>query len=493
MADDGRDDASGADASRDIAADEAALEALRVELKRRDDAYELEHDVKSCRELIAADPEWNALYLRLKAGELALAERRRKPGGCAFYIPRRRRYCASRAADGCDGFCSLHAPQLGENPSAPRLASCAPAGDAPHDHPDDGESNPDGRGGARTQQTTSRKTNIHRRMKKMTNPLAAPHREPPPPPDWSSVFADPTLPTLCDVGCAKGRFLQRAAGADADLFEARHGRRNLLGLEIYPPLVAEANAWRDTHAKGGGAAGHVGWDGREARPIDNLHFIACNANVSLDRLRVPNLDAVSVLFPDPWSRKKHASRRVVTPQFVDTLAKLLPSGGTAYCCSDVRPLAAEMQALFLANEAFELCEETFRRCGEWFPDAVARDEDAEGRAGDGADGGADGGTESKSGDGATFEHVFPAHRYEWQSQVEPSRAEGDEREAAAAEDDDAGTNDGDGERAEDDAFARGTEPARWLATNPYTVPTERDLVCESKWRPVYRFVARRKA
>ena len=486
MVDDGRDDASGADASRDTAADEAALEALRVELKRRDDAYELEHGVKSCRELIAADAEWDALYLRLKAGELALAERRRKPGGCAFYIPRRRRYCASRAADGCDGFCSLHAPQLGENPSAPRLASSDPVDDAARDHPREGESNPDGRRGARTQQTTSRKTNIHRRMKKMTNPLAAPHREPPPPPDWSSVFADPALPTLCDVGCAKGRFLQRAAGADADLFEARHGRRNLLGLEIYPPLVAEANAWRDTHAKGGGAAGHVGWDGREARPIDNLHFIACNANVSLDRLRVPNLDAVSVLFPDPWSRKKHASRRVVTPQFVDTLARLLPPGGTAYCCSDVRPLAAEMQAIFLANEAFELCEETFRRCGEWFP-VARRDEGAEGGAdvrarGEGAEGGADVRARGEGADrGAdvvaepkSFEHVFPAHRYEWQSQVEP---DGDEDEG----------------REEDDAFARGTAPARWLASNPYTVPTERDLVCESKWRPVYRFVARRRA
>ena len=74
----------------------------------------------------------------------------------------------------------------------------------------------------------------------------------------------------------------------------------------------------------------------------------------------------------------------------------------------------------------------------------------------------------------SFEHVFPAHRYEWQSQVEP---DGDEDEG----------------REEDDAFARGTAPARWLASNPYTVPTERDLVCESKWRPVYRFVARRRA
>ena len=33
----------------------------------------------------------------------------------------------------------------------------------------------------------------------------------------------------------------------------------------------------------------------------------------------------------------------------------------------------------------------------------------------------------------------------------------------------------------------------WLAANPVGVPTERDLVCESKWRPVYRFVVVRTA
>jgi len=33
-----------------------------------------------------------------------------------------------------------------------------------------------------------KKTNIHRRMKKMTNPMAAPFRVPVPAPDWSEVL-----------------------------------------------------------------------------------------------------------------------------------------------------------------------------------------------------------------------------------------------------------------------------------------------------------------
>ena len=83
--------------------DEATLAIVRDELKRRDDDYEAATGIKSSREIIAQDAEWEATYQRLKHAELALAESLRKPGGCARYIPRRRRFCASRAADGCDG------------------------------------------------------------------------------------------------------------------------------------------------------------------------------------------------------------------------------------------------------------------------------------------------------------------------------------------------------------------------------------------------------
>ena len=68
--------------------------------------------------------------------------------------------------------------------------------------------------------------------------------------------------------------------------------------------------------------------------------------------------------------------------------------------------------------------------------------------------------------------VFPAHQYRWQGQ-KPSGAEANE------------------EAPEEGSFLTGGVEPRWLATNPMGVPTERDLVCESKWRPVYRFVVRR--
>ena len=442
------------------AMDASPLASLRHELKRRDDAYEATTGIKSSREIIARDPEWEEMYQQLKRAEMALAESTRKPGGCARYIPRRRRFCASRAADGCDGFCSLHAPSLGDRQiSAPGREHRERPIDAPA--PASGEDGGDGPSpsGANAAADNRRKTNIHRRMKKMTNPMAAPHRVPVEAPDWPTVFKDPTLPTFIDVGCAKGRFLQRAATVDREVFEAAHGRHNLLGLEIYPPIVEDANLWTRTHDVNGELTGD-GTEGAEgAGAIGNLDFVACNANVSLAGMRVPNVRMVSVLFPDPWSRRKHAGRRVVTAQFVNTLASALVEGARVYCCSDVRPLAAEMQALFLGRaDAFALDEDTFARCGE-MKDALAEEATSSERRG--------GATE----DGG-FEHVFPAHQYRWQGQ-KPSGAEANE------------------EAPEEGSFlTTGVEP-RWLAANPVGVPTERDLVCESKWRPVYRFVVRR--
>ena len=89
------------------------LPSLRAELARRDETFERDTGVKSARTHIAADSEWEFVYQSLKRAELQIAEQKRTSGQCAQYIPRRRRFCASRAGDGKHtGFCSLHATDL---------------------------------------------------------------------------------------------------------------------------------------------------------------------------------------------------------------------------------------------------------------------------------------------------------------------------------------------------------------------------------------------
>lgn len=113
---------------------------------------------------------------------------------------------------------------------------------------------------------------------------------------------------------------------------------NYLGVEIREPLVDEANRIAGEHG------------------LANLHYSFCNAMLWLDRLieGVPPgvLQAVTIQFPDPWFKKKHAKRRMVNEEMVDTLANHLAAGGNVFVQTDIEFLAEEMFALFRGDKRF---------------------------------------------------------------------------------------------------------------------------------------------
>ena len=113
---------------------------------------------------------------------------------------------------------------------------------------------------------------------------------------------------------------------------------NYLGVEIREPLVDEANR----------IAGEEG--------LTNVHYAFCNAMLWLDRLmeKVPQdrLQAVTIQFPDPWFKKKHAKRRMVNEEMVDVIARHLAPGGRVFVQTDIEFLAEEMFELFRTDKRF---------------------------------------------------------------------------------------------------------------------------------------------
>jgi tRNA (guanine-N7-)-methyltransferase len=168
------------------------------------------------------------------------------------------------------------------------------------------------------------------RVHQHVNPLAPFYRQSPKPVDIESVFAEPDRPMLLDIGCARGRFLLRMAEAEPGW--------NYLGVEIREPLVDEANRI----ALGEGLA--------------NLHYAFCNAMLWLDRLLegVPPgiLHAVTIQFPDPWFKKKHAKRRMVNQEMVETIAGHIAPKGRVFVQTDIEFLAEEMFELFRVDNRF---------------------------------------------------------------------------------------------------------------------------------------------
>ena len=57
--------------------------------------------------------------------------------------------------------------------------------------------------------------------------------------------------------------------------------------------------------------------------------VACDDAFDFLRDRVPNtsVNRVQLLFSDPWPKKRHHKRRIVQPQFVSHIARILVSGG----------------------------------------------------------------------------------------------------------------------------------------------------------------------
>jgi tRNA (guanine-N7-)-methyltransferase len=113
---------------------------------------------------------------------------------------------------------------------------------------------------------------------------------------------------------------------------------NYLGVEIREPLVDEANRLA-----------------AEAE-LTNVHYTFCNAMLWLDRLLegIPPgvLQAVTIQFPDPWFKKRHAKRRMVNAELVDTIARFLASKGIVFIQTDIESLSDEIFGLFRANKSF---------------------------------------------------------------------------------------------------------------------------------------------
>jgi tRNA (guanine-N7-)-methyltransferase len=166
------------------------------------------------------------------------------------------------------------------------------------------------------------------RVHQHVNPLAPYFGFTPPPIEIEKVFANPELPVLLDIGCARGRFLLQMAEIDQT--------QNFLGVEIREPLVIEGNRLAN-----------------EAN-LSNLHYEFCNAMLNLDKLlaKLPSnlLQTVTIQFPDPWFKKKHAKRRMVNRQLVETVVRHLADAGKIFIQTDIEFLAEEMFELFRENE-----------------------------------------------------------------------------------------------------------------------------------------------
>ncbi|MCW8832770.1 MAG: tRNA (guanosine(46)-N7)-methyltransferase TrmB [Colwellia sp.] len=116
-------------------------------------------------------------------------------------------------------------------------------------------------------------------------------------------------PVTLEIGFGMGKSLVEMAKAAPE--------RNFIGIEVHKPGVGACIS----------LAVEEGVSNLKVYEHDAIEILAdCIANDSLD--------TVQLFFPDPWHKKKHHKRRIVSAEFVQTINQKLKVGGVFHMATD---------------------------------------------------------------------------------------------------------------------------------------------------------------
>lgn len=90
-------------------------------------------------------------------------------------------------------------------------------------------------------------------------------------------------------------------------------------------------------------------------PLPNVRFVEADAEVALTTmLAEAAATQVWTYFPDPWPKRRQQHRRIVRPEFADTVCRVLEPGGLWRLATDIDSYATHMRRVLDAHEQLEL-------------------------------------------------------------------------------------------------------------------------------------------
>lgn len=96
--------------------------------------------------------------------------------------------------------------------------------------------------------------------------------------------------------------------------------------------------------------------------IDNIRLHMDDARPVVSSLQDSSIARVFILFPDPWPKKRQQKRRLIQPDFLDEIARILKPGGTLRFATDVKSYADEALQHITRHRAFDW---TANRADDW--------------------------------------------------------------------------------------------------------------------------------
>jgi tRNA (guanine-N7-)-methyltransferase len=87
--------------------------------------------------------------------------------------------------------------------------------------------------------------------------------------------------------------------------------------------------------------------------LANIRVFPDDALILMSSMVESSLDRVFILFPDPWPKKRHAKRRLISPQTVDILARVMKDTAELRLASDDPEYVCWMLEHLHRHEAFQ--------------------------------------------------------------------------------------------------------------------------------------------
>lgn len=87
--------------------------------------------------------------------------------------------------------------------------------------------------------------------------------------------------------------------------------------------------------------------------LSNIRLYTEDAREVLDALPDASIDRCFILFPDPWPKRRHNRRRIVSPKTLNAIARVLTDGALLRMASDHRDYIRWMLFHTLENNAFQ--------------------------------------------------------------------------------------------------------------------------------------------
>ncbi len=171
-----------------------------------------------------------------------------------------------------------------------------------------------------------------RLMAELLPRIAPPLGEPPPNDLAQAIFGTDITDVWLEIGFGGGEHL---------IWQAAHNRSiGLIGAEPFEDGVVKVLA------------------AIEEQALSTVRVHAEDARDLMRWLPAASIGRAFILFPDPWPKRKHVKRRLINPQLLAQLARVMRTGAELRIATDIGDYARTILMAFQGTDAFRWTAES---------------------------------------------------------------------------------------------------------------------------------------